>query len=107
MFAWTYKDLKCIFLKLAQHHFEFDTSIPLAHQARYITNTNYVMIVKQDVDKLLATKFIKFIEEATWLSIIVIIPKKNGKLIICINFRKLNANYQETSPTLCHSQMKF
>jgi putative transposase len=42
------------------------------------------------MNKLLATGFIQFIEEATWLSLIVIIPKKNGKLTICINFRKLN-----------------
>jgi hypothetical protein len=31
------------------------------------------------------------IKEATWLSPIVIVPKKNGKLKICIDFRKLNA----------------
>ncbi len=29
--------------------------------------------------------------EATWLSPIVVVPKKNGKLKICIDFRKLNA----------------
>jgi hypothetical protein len=39
---------------------------------------------------LLAIGFIKFVEEATWLSPIVIVPKKNGKLKICIDFRKLN-----------------
>jgi hypothetical protein len=31
MFAWTYKDLKCISLELAYHHIELDTSIPPAH----------------------------------------------------------------------------
>jgi hypothetical protein len=39
---------------------------------------------------LLAAGFIQSIEEATWLSSKVVIPKKNGKLTICINFRKLN-----------------
>jgi hypothetical protein len=39
---------------------------------------------------LLATCFIKLVEEATWLSPIVVIPKKNGKLIICVDFKKLN-----------------
>jgi len=39
---------------------------------------------------LLAVEFIQFVEEATWLSPIVLIPKKNGKLRICIDFRKLN-----------------
>jgi hypothetical protein len=67
-----------------------DTIIPPTHQARYELNPNYVTIVKQDINKLLAYGFIKSIEEATWLSPIVVVPKKNGKLIICINFRKLN-----------------
>jgi hypothetical protein len=68
-----------------------DTTIPLAHQARYILNPNYAIIAKQDIDKLLATRFIEYVEEATWLAPIVVVPKKNGKLEICINFKKLNA----------------
>jgi len=39
---------------------------------------------------LLIDGFTKPVEEATWLSPIVVIPKKNGKLIICIDFKKLN-----------------
>jgi hypothetical protein len=54
-------------------------------------NPNYVAIVKQDLDKLLAAGFIEPIEQATWLSPIVVVPKKNGKLSICIYFQKLNA----------------
>jgi hypothetical protein len=30
------------------------------------------------------------VEEATWLSPIVVVPKNNGKLRICVDFRKLN-----------------
>ncbi len=30
-------------------------------------------------------------EKATWLSQIVLVPKKNGKLKIFVDFRKLNA----------------
>jgi len=63
----------------------------LTHQARYKLNPIYVIMVKQDIDKLLAIGFIKSIEKATWLSPIVIVPKKNGKLKICMDFRKLNA----------------
>jgi len=31
------------------------------------------------------------LEEATWLSLIVVLPKKNGKFEICVDFIKLNA----------------
>jgi hypothetical protein len=67
-----------------------DTIIPPAHQARYKLNLNYATIIKQDIDKLLVVGFIQFVKEATWLLPIVVVPKKNGKLRISIDFRKLN-----------------
>jgi len=82
--------LKGIPLDIAQHWIELDTSIPLVHQARYWLNFNYAAIVKHDMDKLLAIGFIKHVEEVTWLSPIVVMPKKNKKLTICVDFRKLN-----------------
>jgi len=82
VFAWKYKVMKRIPPKLTQHIIELNTTIPLAHQATYRLNPNYAIIVKQDIDKLLTTGFIEFIEEATWYSPIVVVPKKNGKLRI-------------------------
>jgi hypothetical protein len=84
---------------LAQHIIELDTTIPLAHHAKYRLNINYVTTIKQDIDTLLVARFIQSIEEATWLSPIVVIPKKNGKLKLYINFRKLNA---ATKKDPCH-----
>jgi hypothetical protein len=34
--------------------------------------------------------FIKLVEKATWISYIVVVLKKNGKLKICVNFSKLS-----------------
>ncbi len=66
-----------------------DTSIPPTHQTRYWLNPNYAIIVKQDIDKLLVTGFIKHVEDVTWLSPIVVVPKKNGKLNICVDLKKV------------------
>jgi len=90
VFAWTYKYLKGIPLELAQHIIELDITIPPAHQARYRLNPKYATMVKQDIDKLLAIGFIEYVQETTWLSAIIVIPKKNGKLRIGIDFIKLN-----------------
>jgi hypothetical protein len=54
-------------------------------------NPNYAAIVKQDINKLLVVGFIKLVEEATQLPPIVVVPKKNGKLRICVDFREFNA----------------
>jgi MarR-like DNA-binding transcriptional regulator SgrR of sgrS sRNA len=89
-FAWTYKYLKGIPLELAQHKIELDIIILSTHQTKYKLNPNDVTMVKQDINKLLTIGFIEFVKEATWLSPIVVVPKKNGKLKFCIDFRKLN-----------------
>ncbi len=46
MFAWAYKNLKGIPLKLVQHRIELDISIPLTHHAKYKMNPNYAIVVK-------------------------------------------------------------
>ncbi len=90
VFAYTYKDLKVIPPKIVLHRIELDTIVPPTHQARCQLNFNYVIIVKQDIDKLLDVGFIKLVEEATsWLSPIVVVPKKNGKLKIYVDFKNL------------------
>jgi hypothetical protein len=53
-------------------------------------NPNYVVVVKHDINKLLAPKFIHPIEEGTWLSPIMVVLKKKGKLKIYVNYKKLN-----------------
>jgi hypothetical protein len=52
VFAWTYKDLKNTHLELAQHCIELNTSIPLAHHVRYRMNPTFVVVVKQDINKM-------------------------------------------------------
>jgi hypothetical protein len=43
-------------------------------------NLNYALKINEDLDKLLDTMFIYPSEIKRWLSILVIVPKKNGKL---------------------------
>jgi hypothetical protein len=90
MFARTYKDMKGIPPELVQHIIELETSIPPIHQVRYRLNPNHVVVVKHDIDTLIATRFIQLVDEVTWLSPIVVVPKKNKKLRICVDFKKLN-----------------
>ncbi len=40
-------------------------------------------------------RFITAMEEVTWFSPIVVVPKKNGKLRICVNLRILNATMKK------------
>jgi hypothetical protein len=55
-------------------------------QKQYIMNPNYTFMVKEDLDKLLDTRFVYLIETTQWLSPLVIMPKKNDKLCICMDY---------------------
>jgi hypothetical protein len=48
----------------------------------YKLKPNYLIVVKQNINKLLAAGFIEYVEKVTWLSPIVIVHKKHGKLRI-------------------------
>ena len=65
-------------------------AVPIVSQW-YRMNPNYAKHVKEELDKLLKVGFIYPLESLTWLSPIVIVPKENGKLRICVDYRKLNA----------------
>jgi len=54
-------------------------------------NPKYSLMVKEKIDKLLACGFIFEIPYSEWVSPIVIVPKKNGKIRICQDYRKLNS----------------
>ena len=54
-------------------------------------NPNYVAKVKEEIDQVLSVGLIWPVKQATWLSPMVVVPKKNDKIQVCVNYRKLNA----------------
>jgi len=50
-------------------------------------NLNFALKVNEGLDKLLNTGFIYPIKTTQWLFPLVIVPKKNGKLRICVDYR--------------------
>ena len=54
-------------------------------------NPNYAKQVKEEIDRLLRVGFIFPVEKAIWISPIVIVPKKNMKIRVFVDYRRLNA----------------
>ncbi|XP_028107014.1 uncharacterized protein K02A2.6-like [Camellia sinensis] len=48
------------------------------------------LLVKEEIERLLKARFIWTARYVEWLSNVVPVMKKNGKLRVCINFRNLN-----------------
>ena len=91
VFAWSYDDMKGLDPKFYQHQINLAKDAKPVQQWRYRMNPNYATRVKEEIDKLLRIGFIRPVKQATWLSPIVVVPKKNGKIRVCVDYRKLNA----------------
>jgi hypothetical protein len=95
VFDWSYKNLKGIFPDVVEHR------IPLIPGARPIRqkerrmNPQLQLLVKAELERLLEAGFIRPVEITDWVSPMVLVRKKNGKLRVCVDYRKLIACTQK------------
>ena len=47
-------------------------------------------VIKQEVDKLLEVRLVKEIQYPEWLFNVVVVPKKNSKCQVCVDYTNLN-----------------
>ena len=91
VFAWSHEDMKGLDPKFYQHKINLASDAKPVQQRRYRMNPNYTAHVKEEIDKLLKAGFIRPVKQATWPIPILVVPKKNGKIRVCVNYWKLNA----------------
>lgn len=66
-------------------------AVPVVQRRYKMNHPNFAKQVKEDIEKLLKVGFIYHVHQFTWLSPIVIVPKKNGKIRVCVDYKKLRA----------------
>ncbi|MCO5567162.1 hypothetical protein L7F22_020850 [Adiantum nelumboides] len=89
-FAWEHSDLKEVDPEVCQHTISLKPDARPIRLQRYRMNPNYAKKVKEEIDNLLKAGFITEVASSDWLFPIVVVPKKNGKLKVCVDYRKLN-----------------
>ena len=57
----------------------------------YSYNENYAAKINEEIGKLREAGSTYEIEHTKWVSPLVVVPKKNGKLKVCVNLKKVNA----------------
>ena len=91
VFAWTYKDLRGVLPEVCEHKIVLEEGTAPVIQRQYHMNPKYSLMVKEEIDKLLEAGFIYKVPYSEWVSPIVVVPKKNGELRICQDFRRFNS----------------
>ena len=90
-FAWSYEDLKGIDENIIVHTIPLRADAIPVTERPYRTNPKIAHTIQEELKKLLDVGFIYEIEHSDWVSPIVCVPKKNGKLRVCVDFKKLNS----------------
>ncbi|KAH9315733.1 hypothetical protein KI387_024360, partial [Taxus chinensis] len=62
----------------------------LVKKIPYQMNPNLRIKVKEEIDKMIESGIIEFVEDSKWLSLMVISIKKDGRIRICVDYRDLN-----------------
>ena len=90
VFAWSYENIPRIDPKIAQHHIDtYDQMVFIKQKLRRM-RTECLLKIKEEVTKQLKVGFIKLVHQAEWIANVVSVPKKDGKVRMCMDFRDLN-----------------
>lgn len=93
VFACDYSEMPTLDLGLMVHMLKVDPEAKLVAQPARVFHTEIEEQIVKEMQKLLATGFIKPIQHPQWLSNIVPMRKKNGKIRCCVDFENRNRVY--------------
>ena len=83
--AWSYEDMPGIDPEIAQHHIDTHAHMVLIKQKLRCMRTEWLLKIKEKVTKQLKVGFIKPVHQSEWIAKVVPIPKKDGKVRMCVD----------------------
>jgi hypothetical protein len=90
-FSWDYSEMPGLDRSIVEHRLPFKPGFkPYKQPPRKIYKDEVLADVKKEIERLLDADFIRPCRYAEWISNIVPVYKKNGKMRVCIDFRDLN-----------------
>jgi hypothetical protein len=90
-FAWDYSEIPGLDRSIVEHRLPIKPGFkPYKQPPRKIYKDEVLADVKKEIERLIEANFIQPCRYAEWISNIVSVYKKNGKMRVCIDFRDLN-----------------
>jgi ribonuclease HI len=90
-FAWDYSEMPSLDHSIVKDRLPINPGYrPYKQAPRKIYKDEVLVDVKTEVERLIEANFIRPCKYADWISNIVPVYKKNGKMRVCIDFRDLN-----------------
>ena len=89
-FAWEYYEMPGLDRSIVEHHLLIKSGYQPFQQGARCCNPKVLPDIKAEIMRLIEAKFIRQCRYAEWISNVISVYKKNGKLQVCIDFRDLN-----------------
>ncbi|XP_066379775.1 uncharacterized protein [Miscanthus floridulus] len=90
IFAWSYEEMPGLDPMVAEHKLAVRKDVTPVKQGQRRYRPELLPQIEAEVDKLIAAGFIREVKYPKWVSSIVPVKKKNGKIRVCVDFRDLN-----------------
>jgi hypothetical protein len=90
IFAWSYEEITGLDPSVAMHQLAMQKNYPSVKQGQRRYRSELLPQIEAEVDKLIASGFIREVKYPTWVSSIVPVKKKNKQIRICVDFWDLN-----------------
>src|SRR3954462_15119019 len=90
IFAWSYEDMPGLDTDIVVHRLPIkEGSTPVKQKLRR-SRPDMSKKIKDEVEKQFNAGFLKFVSYPPWIANIVPVPKKDGKVRMCVDYRDLN-----------------
>ncbi|KAI5443040.1 hypothetical protein KIW84_011900 [Lathyrus oleraceus] len=90
IFAWSYQDMPGLDTDIVVHHLPLKEGCPPVKQKLRRTRPEMAVKIKEEVQKQLDAGFLAVTNYPPWVANIVPVPKKDGKVRMCVDYRDLN-----------------
>ena len=90
VFAWSYQDMPCLDTDIVVHRLPLrEECMPVKQKLRRV-KPEILLKIKEEIKKQLDAGFLEMAKYPQWVANIVPVPKKDGKVRMCVDYRDLN-----------------
>ena len=90
IFAWSYQDMLRLSIKIVEHQLPMKLECRPVQQKLKRVKPKILLKIKEEVKKQFDAGFLEVAKYPKWVVNIVLVPKKDGKVRMCVDYRNLN-----------------
>ncbi|RDX93467.1 hypothetical protein CR513_24272, partial [Mucuna pruriens] len=105
IFAWSYRNMPGLDIAIVEHRLPLIPNAILVWQQLIRIKPEVTLKIKEEVEKQWNAGFLAIIEYPQWVANIVPVPKKDGKVRMCVDYRDLNRASPKDNFPLPHIDM--